>query len=149
MEQPNDDRLRQLLLLLEWTVCLCSSVLRYGNADSERRMANRADRQSRGKGEQSMKVLVERHAHETEKEIKVQCPRCHSELSVSEEDIFFAKFARIWLTPYTDAIGKERIVEKPNYSDTYECSVFLCPVCNHYIRKERNDLIAIIDERIG
>lgn len=100
-----------------------------------------------------MKVLVERHAHEhaheTEKEIKVQCPRCHSELSVSAEDIFFAKFARTWMTTYTDAIGKERIVEKPNYSDTYECSVFLCPVCNHYIRKEGNDLIAIIDERIG
>lgn len=42
MEQPNDDGLRQLLLLSEWTVCLYSSVLRYGNADSERQMAGGA-----------------------------------------------------------------------------------------------------------
>ena len=58
MEQPNDDRLRQLLLLLERWLCLWRALLRNGNADSERRMASRADRQSCGEGEQSMGDII-------------------------------------------------------------------------------------------
>lgn len=58
MEQPNNDRLCQLLLLLERTMCLRRALLRNGNADSERHVANRACRKSCGEGERSMGDIV-------------------------------------------------------------------------------------------
>lgn len=57
MEQPNDDRLRQLLLLLEWTVCLCSSVLRYGNGCGKRELDADAYRRTE-RGEKRMGDII-------------------------------------------------------------------------------------------
>lgn len=48
MEQPSDDRLRQLLLLSEWLLYLRRDLLRHRNADSERCMVNHADWKSCG-----------------------------------------------------------------------------------------------------
>lgn len=57
MEQPNDDRLRQLLLLLEWTLCLRRALLRNRNGSGKRELDADAYRRAK-RGEKRMGDII-------------------------------------------------------------------------------------------
>ena len=57
MEQPNDDRLRQLLLLLERQLCLWRALLRNGNGCGERELDADAYRRTE-RGEKRMGDII-------------------------------------------------------------------------------------------
>lgn len=97
-----------------------------------------------------MKVLVERHDHETRVvEAEIKCPCCHSELLINREDLISATFAPMYNSSYFDAIGKIIRYKRPDLHAAYTTTVVQCPVCNSYIHATKDEeLIIITDERI-